>query len=100
VARVAPARHPVDARVGGPGGDPLAVPGGPRGGTRVVRKKVDGLIPLTVPEVRRLLVRLVLAWAGAPGRVLAFSAWRRRHQARAKRAHYRTRKKRLVEVRL
>lgn len=49
------------------------------------------LIPLTVPEVRRLLVRLV--WPAHPTAedVLAWSHWRRRHQARAQRFHYRRR---------
>jgi hypothetical protein len=55
------------------------------------------LLPLTVPEVRRLLTRLV--WAEAPyaERVLAWSNWRRRHQLRAKRCHYRTRLARLKQ---
>ncbi len=49
------------------------------------------LIPLTVPEVRRLLARLI--WTHHPGHddVLAWSHWRRRHQARARRYHYITR---------
>ena len=51
----------------------------------------EELLPLTVPEVRRLL-RLVLAPAvPEPRRSLAWSLWRRRHQARAKRCHYRRR---------
>ena len=58
------------------------------------------MIPVTVPEVRRLLVRLILVWAALPDRVLAFSGWRRRHQARARRAHYRARKKRQRQMRL
>jgi hypothetical protein len=47
-----------------------------------------GLLPLTVPEVRRLLVALVWTTPVRPGFVLAWSRWRRRHQARARRAHY------------
>jgi len=47
-----------------------------------------GLLPLTVPEVRRLLVALVWTAPVQPGLVLAWSRWRRRHQARARRAHY------------
>jgi hypothetical protein len=47
-----------------------------------------GLVPLTVPEVRRLLVALVWTTPIEPGLVLAWSRWRRRHQARARRAHY------------
>jgi hypothetical protein len=50
-----------------------------------------GLLPLTVPEVRRLLVALVWTTPVTPGFVLAWSRWRRRHQARARRAHYRRR---------
>ena len=47
------------------------------------------LIPLTVPEVRRLLWRLVWRADMAPDYVLAWSRWRRRHQAQARRSHYR-----------
>ena len=47
-----------------------------------------GLLPLTVPEVRRLLVALVWTTPVQPRFVLAWSRWRRRHQARARRAHY------------
>jgi hypothetical protein len=54
-------------------------PGGLTGGL--------GLLPLTVPEVRRLLVALVWTAPVQPGLVLAWSRWRRRHQARARRAH-------------
>ena len=50
-----------------------------------------GLLPLTVPEVRRLLVALVWTSPIPPGFVLAWSRWRRRHQARARRAHYQRR---------
>jgi hypothetical protein len=49
-----------------------------------------GLLPLTVSEVRRLLDALI--WTPPqPGFVLAWSRWRRRHQARARRAHYQRR---------
>lgn len=53
------------------------------------------LLPLTVPEVRRLLVRLI--WNDLPpqAHILAWSRWRRRHQARAKYFHYRMRLARL-----
>ena len=49
------------------------------------------LIPLTVPEVRRLLWGVV--WRALPSveQVLAWSAWRRHHQAVAKRCHYQRR---------
>ena len=48
-------------------------------------------IALTLPEVRRLLCRLLWVWRPAPRLVLAWSCWRRRHQLRAKRCHYRRR---------
>jgi hypothetical protein len=49
------------------------------------------LIPLTVPEVRRLLGGVV--WRAFPSveQVLAWSVWRRHHQAVAKRCHYQRR---------
>jgi len=46
-----------------------------------------------VPEVRRLLVALVWTTPVRPGFVLAWSRWRRRHQARARRAHYHRRER-------
>src|SRR5918911_3992608 len=46
------------------------------------------LIPLTVPEVRRLLVALAWPTSPPPERTLGWSSWRRRHQARARRCHY------------
>lgn len=49
------------------------------------------MIPLTVPEVRRLLVQLLLARWPLNQEVLAWSWWRRRHQARARASHYRSR---------
>ena len=49
------------------------------------------LIPLTVPEVRRLLCRLVWSRPRAREHVLAWSTWRRRHQQRAKISHHRRR---------
>jgi len=49
------------------------------------------LIPLTVPEVRRLLWRLVWHTLPAPEAVLNWSRWRRRHQAQARRCHYQRR---------
>ena len=62
---------------------------------------MEDLIPLTVPEVRRLLCRLVWATEHLPNPVLKWSIWRRRHQARAMRSHYRRRLKILtLEVRL
>jgi hypothetical protein len=45
-----------------------------------------GMIPLTVAEVARLLSR-----SGPPGNVAHWLDWRRRHQARARWYHQRTR---------
>lgn len=49
------------------------------------------MIPLTVPEVRRLLWWLV--WGEMPTKeeVVRWSQWRRKHQAVAKRCHYKRR---------
>jgi hypothetical protein len=63
----------------------------PRKGGRGGLTRGLGLLPLTVPEVRRLLVALVWTSPVQPGFVLAWSRWRRRHQARARRAHYQRR---------
>ena len=49
------------------------------------------LIPLTVPEVRRLLCRLLWLPRGSPTLTIHWSGWRRRHQARAMRCHYKRR---------
>ena len=49
------------------------------------------LLPLTVPEVRRLLWRLLWARRPDPGAVLDWSRWRRRHQQRARRCHWQRR---------
>ncbi|HEX8237441.1 MAG TPA: hypothetical protein VF600_15880, partial [Abditibacteriaceae bacterium] len=66
------------------------------------RKKgtASEFIPLSVAEVRRLLYRLLwkqvlwkqVLWkqAAPPPFVVAWSQWRRRHQLRAKRCHYKT----------
>ena len=47
------------------------------------------LIPLIVPEVRRLLCRLLWLPRGSPALTIGWSWWRRRHQARAMQCHYR-----------
>ena len=49
------------------------------------------MIRLTVPELRKLLLRLVWARLPQEDRVLAWSEWRRRHQHRARVYHYRRR---------
>jgi hypothetical protein len=57
------------------------------------------LLPLTVPEVRHLLYALVWQPPPVAAQILRWSAWRRRHQARAKQAHIKHRQRR-VQVRL
>ena len=49
----------------------------------------DTLIPLTVNEFRRLFISLLLHPLHAVADILAWSTWRRRHQARARACHYR-----------
>ena len=49
------------------------------------------LIPLTVPEVRGLLVALAWSEPASVTQTLQWAIWRRRHQARAWRAHYKRR---------
>src|SRR5215470_10019393 len=56
--------------------------------------ELAALIPLTIPEVRHLLVRLLWEHARPVEQVVAWSSWRRRHQARARRSHYRRRLRR------
>ncbi len=60
-------------------------------GVRSGASAAEDLLPLTVPEVRRLLYLLAVARAPREEEVLAWSSWRRRHQLRAKRCHYRRR---------
>jgi hypothetical protein len=52
---------------------------------------IEELLPLTVPEVRHLLWKLVWQTLPQVEQVVAWSLWRRRHQARAKRAHIKRR---------
>nr|WP_226899508.1 IS701 family transposase [Nonomuraea phyllanthi] len=51
----------------------------------------DDRISLTLPEIRRLLVALVLTRHHSTTNVLRWSDWRRRHQARARHCHYQRR---------
>lgn len=51
----------------------------------------DGLIPLTVNEIRRLFIRLLVRPVHDLSSVLKWSLWRRRHQAVARACHYRRR---------
>jgi hypothetical protein len=48
-------------------------------------------MPLSVQEIRRLLWRVVLAMQQTAHHILAWSHWRRRHQASAKHYHYQCR---------
>ena len=57
--------------------------------------RVAELIPMTVPEVRRLLCRLLWQRPQNDGLTLRWSRWRRRHQARAWQSH---RKRRLPSL--
>ncbi|MBM3216964.1 hypothetical protein FJZ36_18880 [Candidatus Poribacteria bacterium] len=50
-------------------------------------------IPLTVPEVRRLLCRLLWRRLPSSEHTLAGSRWRRWHQKQAQRSHYKRRMK-------
>ena len=45
-------------------------------------------LPLTVPEIRTLLASLVGLPTPGPADVIAWSLWRRRHQQRARRSHW------------
>jgi hypothetical protein len=49
----------------------------------------DGLIELTVNEIRRLFDALLSAARHTIGTLLAWLTWRRRHQAHARDCHYR-----------
>jgi hypothetical protein len=49
------------------------------------------LIPLTVNEIRRLFAKMIANTMHTIGHWLAWSRWRRLHQARAKTSHYRRR---------
>ena len=48
-----------------------------------------GLIPLTCNEIQRLFTALVVRPVRDTAHRLRWSTWRRRHQARARRSHYR-----------
>jgi hypothetical protein len=53
------------------------------------------LLPLTVPEVRRLLWLVIWQRPVRAALALHWSDWRRRHQARAKHSHIKRRLRRL-----
>ena len=54
-------------------------------------KKGANLIPLTEPEIRRLLLAIIWPRLTNIERALVWSDWRRHHQALARAAHYRRR---------
>jgi hypothetical protein len=56
--------------------------------TKRAAELIRELLPITVPEVRRLVYRLVWQSPPQPERILHWSVWRRRQQQRAKRSHY------------
>ena len=90
-------RHITLAMLAQPGGGTapgiVAGPFGRKGGCPSLDER---LIPLTVPEVRRLLYRLIWRHHPTDESVLRWSRWRRRHQATARRCHYRRRLKLLT----
>ncbi len=49
------------------------------------------MLALTIPEVRRLLARLIWPASSSVRRVLAWSWWRRCHQSRA--SYYHTKRR-------
>jgi hypothetical protein len=76
------ARH---ARVRHDGGDPP--PGKPRDAPKKdAHKTTPQLIRWSIQEVRRIAIRLAQRKI-QPARIIAWSTWRRAHQAAAKRAH-------------
>ena len=51
----------------------------------------EGLIPITLNELRRLFDALLIGATATPEHVLNWSFWRRKHQATARQCHYRRR---------
>jgi hypothetical protein len=49
------------------------------------------MIGFTLPEIRRLLIKLVLPAAATAEHVWAWSTWRRRRQHQARLSHYKRR---------
>jgi hypothetical protein len=61
-------------------------------GERPARPDLDAdMIALTVPEFRRLASALIINPTADIEPIMTWSNWRRRHQARARRAHYKRR---------
>ena len=95
--RAGTGHHPGPAGPRLPGGGQAPGVGTRRSGRKGGCPSLDEkLIPLTVPEVRRLLCRLIWRHQPTDESVLRWSRWRRRHQATARRCHYRRRLKLLT----
>ncbi|GAA5602408.1 IS701 family transposase [Streptomyces griseus] len=87
---VAPAHHSRHARPGLPDRRRRRRgPGRPAG--RYFPTQDGDPISLTVPEIRHLLTAVFAPPAATAARLLHWSIWRRRHQATARRSHYRRR---------
>ena len=94
VGWLVPAHHAGHAGPRLPDGDQASSYGrGRKGGHYGLAEE---LIPMTVPEVRRLLTRLVWTESQPPDFIVQWSWWRRRHQATARRFHYKRRLKLLT----
>ena len=77
LARLAPPHHPVDAGARLPGRAAGAVQQSKRGSGQ----RLSGLVPLSVPELRRLLARIRQALRPPDlAMIFAWSLWRRAHQ--------------------
>jgi hypothetical protein len=92
--------HPGHASAGLPHRGPPACPPSRQKGAVSQQEGVAlltaaDLLPLTVPEVRRLLWALVWHTPPPAEQVLRWSTWRRHHQARAKQSHIKRRQQRL-----
>ena len=93
VGWLVPAHHAGDAGPRLPDGDQESGGGTGRKGGHYGPD--EELIPMTVPEVRRLLTRLVWTKNKLPDFILSWSRWRRRHQALARQCHCNRRKSNL-----
>jgi hypothetical protein len=95
---VAPPRFPGDARLRHDGGDP------PSRQSNAAQKKdatpnygknksiaIPPLIRWSIQEVRRIAIRLARKRI-QPAHIIAWSLWRRAHQAAAQRAHFKSKR--------
>jgi hypothetical protein len=83
---------PLKRGPGACGQHPAPPPG--NGDRQITRSDGGGLIRLTVNEIRRLHATFCRP-AHPAAHYLRWSAWRRRHQARARHCHYQRRRSRL-----